>query len=240
MTAAHCIILGAMKSATSSVFDALALHPMIAPARLKEPAFFCREADPSCEAFAEYDALFDFDPARHAYALEASTAYTKAPLTDPEAVAARMRRSGRRFRFIFIARNPIDRMASHIRQHIDDGLVTPDNRFRYLTMIECFSRYADQLDRFRSGWPGCDLAVLDYDEVTDPASATLSRILAWLDLPASDRVRILPHSNRSQSRLSTDMIFTPGQRSFLRERLAPDIVRFGREWGIDVAKWGYG
>jgi len=240
MIDAHCIILGAMKCATSSLFDALALHPMIAPARFKEPAFFCRETDASGEAFAEYDALFDFDPTRHAYALEGSTAYTKAPLTDPQAAAARMRGTGRRFRFIYIARDPIERMASHIRQHLDDGHVTPESRFQHLAMIECFSRYADQLDRFRSGWPDCDIAVFDYDEVIDPASGTLSRILSWLDLPAADAVRIIPHSNRSLSRLSTDMIFTPGQRSFLRKRLAPEIVRFGREWGIDVAKWGFG
>ncbi len=238
MIDAYCIILGAMKCATSSVFDALSLHPMIAPARIKEPAFFSREAALSTDGYAAYEAQYDFDPERHAYALEASTAYTKAPLTDPAATAARMHASGRRFRFIYIVRDPIERMASHIRQQIDDATVTPENRFQHLTLVEYFSRYAEQLDRFRSGWPDCELTVLDYDEVIDAASGTLPRILAWLDLPVCDAVRI-SHSNRSLSRLTTDAIFTPGQRNFLRSRLAPDTVRLGREWGIDVAKWGY-
>ncbi|WP_350108125.1 hypothetical protein [Thalassobaculum sp.] len=218
------------------MFDALSAHPMIAAARVKEPAFFCK-ADPTSVDYAEYDAQYDFDPDRHVYALEASTAYTKAPLTDPCATAAAMRRSGRRFRFMYLVRDPIERMASHIRNQIDDGTVTVERRFRHLALVEYVSRYAEQLERFRSGWPDCELAVFDYDDVIDPQSDVLSRMLDWLGLPACDAVGI-SHGNRSRSRLRTDEIFTVGQQRFLRSRLAPDIDRFGREWGIDVAKWG--
>lgn len=116
--------------------------------------------------------------------------------------------------------------------------MTPEDRFRHLTMIQHFSRYGEQLDRFRAGWPACDLAVFDYDDVTNPDSTVFGRMVDWLGLPPCAAVRV-PHSNRSRTPLQTASILSPGQQSHLRKVLAPDLLRFGRDWGIDVAKWGF-
>jgi hypothetical protein len=76
---AFLIVIGGMRCGTTTLFSYLSRHPRICPCVLKEPNFFAERLvrhPPS----ATYEELWDFDPARHRYALEASTGYTKAPL----------------------------------------------------------------------------------------------------------------------------------------------------------------
>lgn len=61
----YVLIIGAMKSGTTTLFDLLSAHPAIAPCSLKEPGFFAFE-DRWAEGFAWYESLFDFDPEQHA------------------------------------------------------------------------------------------------------------------------------------------------------------------------------
>ena len=39
----YAIIIGAMRSGTTSLYEMLAEHPQICPCRTKEPHFFCDE-----------------------------------------------------------------------------------------------------------------------------------------------------------------------------------------------------
>jgi hypothetical protein len=107
------LIIGSMKSGTTTLFDLLARHPAIAPARNKEPGFFAFE-EVFALGFGWYDALFAFDPARHRYGLEGSTDYTKHPFCT--GVAERLIASApRRFRLIYLMRHPLRRIESHAR-----------------------------------------------------------------------------------------------------------------------------
>ena len=77
----------------TTLFDALAQHPAIAPCTPKEPGFFAFE-EVWAQGFDWYESLFHFDPHVHRFALDGSTDYTKRPFCD--GVAARLAASAPR------------------------------------------------------------------------------------------------------------------------------------------------
>ena len=201
MTRRYVIIIGAMKSGTTTLFDLLAEHAAIAPASYKEPGFFAFDAEWN-KGFDWFDTLFDFDPDTHVYRLEASTDYTKAPFVT--GVWARMTANPDvEVKLLYIMRHPIRRIESHAR-HVqinrreigrqvsdrpDHGLdagISPVNL--------AISHYADQLDAYAEARARGQLHCLTLEELQADPEATMARIWAFLDLPPLLK-QSLTHSN---------------------------------------------
>ncbi len=172
------LIIGAMKSGTTSLFELLVQHPEIAGSRVKEPDFFV-SGDPA-RRWREYLALWDWDESRHRIALEASTQYTKYPWVPgvPERIASC---SGASFKFIYMVRDPVARIASQVRhglfdgwgKSLDDGM-TPD--------LLDFSRYAMQADRYMAHFPRHDLLILTLEELKASPEAVLKKVCRFLEV----------------------------------------------------------
>ena len=107
---AYAVIIGAMKCGTTSLYYYLAQHPEICPAIRKETEFFSENQGHGVRV-DKYEDLWDFDRSVHKYALEASTGYAKYPM-EPN-VANNILDYGIRPKFIYIIRNPFDRIQSH-------------------------------------------------------------------------------------------------------------------------------
>ena len=196
----YVIIVGAMKSGTTTLFDVLAEHPQIAPASDKEPGFFAFEEIWS-QGFDWFDTLFDFDPETHRYRLEASTDYTKEPfVTD---VWARMTANPDvRVKLLYIMRHPLRRLESHARhvqtarkelgQNIsprpDHSLDAGPSPVNVIT-----SQYATQLDAFAEARAAGNLHCLTLEELRDDPETTLDAVYAFLGLDPGSRA--LPQSN---------------------------------------------
>ncbi|MDT8453265.1 MAG: sulfotransferase [Gammaproteobacteria bacterium] len=74
------VIIGAMKSGTTSLFDILGQHPQICAAKEKEPNFFVTDSD--SKKVDGYLGLWAWDKVKYKYALESSVAYTKFPFVN--------------------------------------------------------------------------------------------------------------------------------------------------------------
>ena len=106
------LIIGSAKSGTSSLFRYLSEHPAVCPSVTKEPEYFS-EHQMHPRPVRRYEDLWpDFDPAVHRYALEGSTGYTKWPVEN--GVAERMRAYGIRPRLVYLVRDPVERIESHV------------------------------------------------------------------------------------------------------------------------------
>ena len=173
------LIIGAMKSGTTSLFDALARHPQIAPSRVKEPDFFCNHADPQRD-WRGYLELWDWNPECHRIALEASTAYSKWPWVPevPERIAAM---GEARFRFIYMLRNPITRIASQVRHSLFEGWGQPLDDGLSEDLID-YSRYAMQLDRYTAHFPRESILVLPLEEFSARPRETVERVCDFLGI----------------------------------------------------------
>ena len=114
------IIIGAMKSATSTLYSQLLRQPGIYLPSLKEPNFFSDDTQ-----FARgrnwYCGLFEEAEASDILG-EASTHYTKLP-TYPQTVA-RMRDNLKNPRLIYVMRDPVDRLISQYIHQWSEGEIS--------------------------------------------------------------------------------------------------------------------
>lgn len=137
------MIIGAMKSATSTLHEQLAKQSGIFMSTPKEPNYF---SDDSQYALGDewYDALFNnANPGD--LCGESSTHYTKLP--DYPDTLVRMRKRLNEPKFIYVMRHPIDRLISHYSHQWTQNVFTCDinqaiERYEELT---AYSSYAKQL-----------------------------------------------------------------------------------------------
>ena len=173
---AYAIIIGAMKCGTSSLYSYLEGHPEICPAVGKEPEFFSENQAITLQV-DNYSDLWSFNDSVHKYALEASSGYTKYP-SEPN-VPKNIYGYGIRPKFIYIIRNPFDRITSHYNFRIWDetwrlNIVDP-----HLINI---SNYFLQLEQYRKYFPLEDILILDFDDLKNNPRSVLQRIYQFLDL----------------------------------------------------------
>lgn len=173
---AYAIIIGAMKCGTSSLYIYLKEHPEICPAMHKEPEFFSDNQGHGVKV-DNYNDLWNFDNSVHKYALEASTGYTKYP--SELNVSENIRNYGIRPKFIYIIRNPFDRISSHFNfmQRHEAWHLSIDGKHLLNT-----SNYFLQLEQYRKYFPIRDILLLDFDELKNNPKQLLQRIYSFLGL----------------------------------------------------------
>jgi hypothetical protein len=263
----HLLIIGAMKCATTSLFSYLAEHPAIAPCSVKEPEFFSEHQGHVARA-ARYQDLWDFDPARHAYAMEASTGYTKWP---EQGVAERIHAYGIRPKLVYVVRDPFARIESHYNFVLHD----PAWEARGMTHESLVqnSDYAAWADAYAAVFGAENLLLLDYAELVADPTRAVNRVAAFLGIapmaavadtsarnvterPRSGlerRIRRLvpglgsgaPEALKRPVRGLLAALrpekgrMSPAERAEIAAYLAPGMARLGSVYGFDVAQWGF-
>ena len=190
------LIIGAMKSGTTSLFGHLSQHPAICASRVKEVGFFAFPE--KWEMGADwYASFFDYDPLKHRFALEASTDYTKRPYCHD--VVARLRQlAGSQYRFIYIMRNPLRRIESHAR-HLDRTKREIGRTFVTRTHVSLddgisdvwidLSRYAYQIQPYVEAFGRDSLYLVTLEQLRSDPAAIVSEIFTFLGLePCTVRI----------------------------------------------------
>ena len=176
------IIIGAMKSGTTTLFDLLQQHPEIACSKIKEPDFFSENSDPN-QHWDEYLDLWDWDPDRHKIALEASTSYTKLPFI--KGVPARIAASpAKKVKFIYLMRNPISRIASQVRHSLYEGWGKSLDEGITEDLID-FSKYAMQIDAYAEIFPRENILLLTMEELSRSPEEVLQKVCKFLDISSN-------------------------------------------------------
>lgn len=129
------LIIGAMKSATSTLWQQLAAQPGIFMPQVKEPNFFSDDAR-FARGLGWYQALFA-DAAPGDLLGEASTHYTKLP-TYPLTVP-RLRAALAQPKLIYVMRHPIDRLVSQYIHQWSEGEIS-------CTLEEAVERHPELVD----------------------------------------------------------------------------------------------
>jgi hypothetical protein len=133
------VIIGAMKSGTTSLHSYLNSHPSISMSRWKELEFFVRESNWK-KGLKWYTSQL---PGDTRWTGEASTSYTKYP--QYQGVAERMASVAPKAKLIYIVRHPIKRIVSSYihgvakgweQQSIDEALGNPEKNIH--VMPSCY------------------------------------------------------------------------------------------------------
>ncbi len=191
-----------MKSGTTTLFDALARHPRIAPAHQKEPGFFAFD-EVWNKGFDWFDTLFDFEPTQHEYRLEATTDYTKVPFVN--GVWERMTANPDvEVKLLYIMRHPLRRIESHARHAQLKGREigremssrTDHSLDSGLSAVNlAVTQYATQIGSFSVARSLGNLHCLTLEDLQRDPNSVLAQIYEFLSLDADAEFTKLPVSN---------------------------------------------
>ena len=198
------VIIGAMKSATSSLYDQLGRQPGIFMCTPKEPNFFS-DAEQYIKGMSWYSSLFYEAPEGNLLG-EASTHYTKLP-THRDTVH-RLKEYLPEARFIYVMRHPIDRLISHYIHEWSTGVYNcglEDAIDKYPELVS-YGCYAMQLTPYLDTFGRFAVLPVFFDHLLRAPQEELERICrfigyqgqpVWIqdlkpDNVSSDRIREFP------------------------------------------------
>lgn len=172
----NVMIIGAMKCGTTSLFDYLSQHPEICPAIVKEPEFFSEKMGLEKYKTGKYSHLFQLNDKVHKFTLDGSTGYTKFPVES--GVAERIYKYGLAPKFIYMVRNPFDRIRSHYNFMLkeDEGWNAEMDSLHLINI----SKYFMQMEQYRKYFPKEDILVLDFDEWKSQPYQLFNRVLDFI------------------------------------------------------------
>lgn len=175
------IIIGAMKSGTTTLHHKLDMHPGIGMSRSKEPNFFNQYYNRGVEW---YKSLFTGDFQLYG---EASPNYTKAQ-SYPD-TARNMYATIPDAKLIYIVRDPIERIYSHLHHNLYRDRLQPDevdhvvlNNPEYIKT----SSYYYQASQYLQYYSLDKILFLSFEELKKDSNAILRRICDFLGVDAYD------------------------------------------------------
>lgn len=180
------LIIGAMKCGTTSLFRYLSEHPQIATSQPKEVHFFSKDTN-YCQGFEWYQQSWDYNPHQHQVALEASTSYTT--LNTPQIInriATIQANHQAKFRFIYIMRNPIERIESHYTHAVARNWTrlnqdSPEVPYKAIKV----SQYAGQLEEYYQKFSSNDILLLNFEDLKENPKHLLWQVCQFLEVDTS-------------------------------------------------------
>ncbi|MGL5834106.1 MAG: sulfotransferase family protein [Waterburya sp.] len=179
------LIIGSMKSGTTSLFNYLAQHPEISGCQRKEPNFFSYD-DRWNQGFSWYLQEWpDWNPKVHKIALEATINYTKYPIYPNAAERIYQLRNKADFKFIYVVRNPLERIESQYTYELGSNRADKIKRFSdgdleiETEFIET-SKYAKQIKEYYKYFPKENILLLDFEDFKCDNAGTLKKIIRFL------------------------------------------------------------
>lgn len=221
------MIIGAMKSATSTLHEQLALQQGVFMSTPKEPNFFSDEPE-FARGLPFYWALFAAAPAG-ALCGESSTHYTKLP-RHPH-VVDRIAEHVPDAKFIYVMRHPIDRLVSHyVHEWSQRVLDIPIGRAldEHPALLD-FSRYTMQLAPYLQRFGKDRVLPVFFDRLRAHPQAELERVCRFIGAPGHPTWQDLEAQNVSAERMRTsrlrDLIVGLPGLAYLRRRFVPQSIR---------------
>lgn len=200
----YVLIIGAMKCGTTSLFNILAQHPEVAPCSFKEPQFFAWEKNYAL-GIDYYQDLWNWNRDRHKIAMEASTSYTKVHKTELNcAKNIALLKDKANFKFIYILRNPIDRIESECKHRVQKGYTSAKELADKPITEETIgtSRYALQLEEYYQRFDAGDILLVDFDELKSASPEWIKGICRFLEIEDSydfSNLNNIHHNSKEKS-----------------------------------------
>lgn len=200
------IILGAQKCGTTTLFNILANHPQLINSVPKEPGFFnFRNSEAKSVDYEQYHNLFK--KKQGALYFEATTSYTFYALDDLN-VYDNIFEYNPEMKFIYIVRNPIDRITSsymhnYLRGYTDLGIeveVYKDKR-----LIDA-TRYYTQISPFLRKFGRENVLLLEFGELISDMEKIIQKLSGFLDIDPDlfDENAFDMHKNKSVGQIKRD------------------------------------
>jgi len=173
------LIIGAMKSGTTSLYHYMKTHPEIFLSSIKEPNFFTKDIQK--KDLEWYKSLFS--DGKKAKALgEASVNYSKYP--HYTGVPQRIASLNKNIKLIYVLRNPLARTCSHYLHNIYAG-IEPDSFKEAIAKRPLYiqaSLYYMQIQEYLKFFPREQLLIFLLDDLKKNPRDTVKKVFTFLDV----------------------------------------------------------
>jgi hypothetical protein len=251
------LIIGALGAGTTRLFRHLGAHPQVIPCRVKEPKFFTDDRK-WVLGVDWYRSLWDFQEPDERIAIEASSDYSMHPAVPSP--AQRIAQTPAGFRFIYLLRDPLARIAVHRSQSYFKECNEEEVEESVLRSHIDASRYAMQLDLYRQHFRREDFLLLRSEDFESDPLELMRCVCRFLEIdpyfgfpdltalrdpvPGGWRARLRGLSRWRRSRRSSRgeseqarRGLGPEQRAYALRELRDDLAKLEGEWGLDVSGW---
>ena len=222
------IIIGAMKSATSTLHNQLGAQPGVFMSTPKEPNFFSDD-DIYNQGLSWYSGLFS-DASGEDICGESSTHYTKLP--DYPDTIQRLKAAIPQAKLIYVMRHPVDRLISHYMHQWSEGVISCDiNQAidRYPELVD-YSCYGMQITPYLQEFGHKAVLPLFFDDLKTNKDKALNGVgefigctqpLTWIDDLAQDN----QSSQRIRRFYGYELLVNSRPMAWLRKNLIPQALR---------------
>ncbi len=227
MTKPDFIIIGAMKSATSTLHEQLALQAGIFMSTPKEPNYFSDDEQYQ-KGESWYQDLFNAADENDLCG-ESSTHYTKLP--DYPDTVERMGACLEQPKLIYVMRHPVDRLVSHYIHQWSQNIFKCDineaiNQYEELVSYGC---YAQQLQPYFDRYGQENILPVFMEKMKTHPQQQLERIAAFIGCQSSVEWKDIASQNVSNERIRSfyghKWLIESKPMSILRRALVPRTVR---------------
>ena len=198
------MIIGAMKSGTSTLSDILSMHSEVCFCQEKEPHFFSKNPDYSKD-LENYKKLYHPQPGQ--ICGEASTTYTCYPEFNKD-VWQSLYAFNPKLKLIYIMRDPIDRIVSHYMHNYLRGYTSEPfekvvlSRATYINRTRYFVQIRPYIERFGKE----QVLLLTFEDFIANKKETLNRLANFLGIDDSKFCDFENmHSNQSVGQTKPDV-----------------------------------
>lgn len=222
------VIIGAMKSATSSLYDQLSGQTGIFMCTPKEPNFFSDD-EQYANGMSWYTNLFA-NGGDGSLLGEASTHYTKLP-THPKTVQ-RLKEHLPDARFIYVMRHPVNRLVSHYIHEWSTGVYhcgIEEAVDKYPELV-AYGRYAMQLEPYFETFGRDAVLPVFFDHLLKEPQAELERICRFIGYQGKPVwIQDLKPDNVSSERIRRfpgySFLVESGPATWFRHHFIPQALR---------------
>jgi len=233
------LIIGAMKSGTTALFSLMEQHPEISGCKVKEPGFFIWD-NYITKTLDDYYALWDFEPIKHKYALEASTSYTKLPTHGN--LARLIKKSGINAKFIYVMRHPIRRIESYIKMANITNYKFFTNKGQFIPLM--YSLYHYQITEYYKLFPSENILLLQFEEFAENPSVVLQKVNNFLEIDTKfqyDFSRMNKHDSKiyknNKIENTIDTLLSSSEKEKMIDTIKIDMKYLEKDFGFDTSRW---
>lgn len=182
------LIIGAAKSATTSLLSLLRQNPDVDSAKRKEPHFFSHDANYEV-GWDKYLELFDHCDHKSAIG-DASTSYSR--IRQNPNVVRRIKNHLPEVKIIYMVRHPLERMESAYFQHIStpgaEDLLSFSDAVKRRPMIIDSSRYWEVYSEYKKYFPEENIKIVWFEEYIRNPESVYSEVCQFLGVNSAYKI----------------------------------------------------
>ncbi|PCJ67862.1 MAG: hypothetical protein COA58_01615 [Bacteroidetes bacterium] len=191
------IVIGAMKSGTTTLAEILNNQKSIEISNPKEPMYFLKNGICSANTDLEYHNFWKNENEKVLMG-EASTMYSGYP--EYKGVAENIYKYNPDVKIVFLVRNPVDRIESHYAYRLSRGVSTKDsmeNEIRNDSRFVERSQYYMQISQYDKLFPKNQIKIVFFEDFLENKIEFISDLLQFLNVDFSKNSDIDVWANKS-------------------------------------------